>query len=65
MSKFRKAKGLSQEKVAEVLGVSRQAVTKWESNISKPGSDNLIRLAELLEVSIILCLVFYGLMCVV
>ena len=30
ISKFRKAKGLSQEKVAEVLEVSRQAVTKWE-----------------------------------
>jgi len=52
IAKFRKAKGLSQEKVAEVLEVSRQAVTKWESNISRPSSDNLIRLAELLEVSV-------------
>ncbi len=52
IAKLRKAKGLSQEKVAEVLEVSRQAVTKWESNISRPGSDNLIRLAELLEVSV-------------
>lgn len=50
--KFRKAKGLSQEKVAEVLGVSRQAVTKWEGNISRPSSDNLIKLAEFLEVSV-------------
>ncbi len=50
--KFRKAKGLSQEKVAEVLEVSRQAVTKWESDISKPSSDNLINLAELLGVSV-------------
>lgn len=52
IAKFRKAKGLSQEKVAEVLEVSRQAVTKWESNSSRPGSDNLLRLAELLEVSV-------------
>lgn len=49
---FRKEKGLSQEKVAEYMAVSRQAVTKWESNISKPSSDNLIKLAELFDVSI-------------
>lgn len=49
---FRKEKGLSQEKVAEYMAVSRQAVTKWESNISKPSSDNLIKLAELFNVSI-------------
>lgn len=52
IARFRKKKGMSQEKVAEVLGVSRQAVTKWESNISRPGSDNLFRLAEVLEVSV-------------
>ncbi len=52
IAKFRKAKGLSQEKVAEVLEVSRQAVTKWESNISRPSSDNLIKLADTLGVSV-------------
>ena len=40
---FRKEKGLSQEKVAEYMSVSRQAVTKWENNISRPSSDNLIK----------------------
>lgn len=49
---FRKEKGLSQEKVAEYMAVSRQAVTKWESNISRPSSDNLIKLAELFDVSV-------------
>ena len=49
---FRKEKGLSQEKVAEYMAVSRQAVTKWESNISKPSSDNLIKLAELFDVKV-------------
>ena len=49
---FRKEKGLSQEKVAEYMAVSRQAVTKWESNISRPSSDNLIKLAELFGVSV-------------
>ncbi len=52
IARYRKAKGLSQEKVAEVLEVSRQAVTKWESNISRPSSDNLIKLADTLGVSV-------------
>lgn len=52
ITRFRKEKELSQEKVAERMEVSRQAVTKWESNISKPSSDNLIKLAELLGVSV-------------
>ena len=38
---------LSQEKVAELVGVSRQAVTKWESDQSSPTMDNLFRLAEI------------------
>jgi transcriptional regulator with XRE-family HTH domain len=49
---YRKERGLSQEKVAEYMGVSRQAVTKWENNISKPSSDNLIKLAKLFEISV-------------
>ena len=49
---YRKKKGLSQEKIAEYLGVSRQAVTKWETNTSKPNSDNLIKLAQLFEVDV-------------
>lgn len=44
---FRKASGLSQEKVAELVGVSRQAVTKWESGKSAPSTENLFRLAEI------------------
>lgn len=49
---YRKKKGLSQEKVSEYLEVSRQAVTKWESNTSRPNSDNLIKLAQLFEVNV-------------
>jgi len=43
---------LSQEKVAELIGVSRQAVTKWESGQSTPTTDNLCRLAEILETTV-------------
>lgn len=39
--------GMSQEKVAELVGVSRQAVTKWEANQSSPNTENLFRLAEI------------------
>lgn len=48
----RKLKGLSQEKVAEYVGVSRQAVTKWEHGMSNPNSENLIKLSELLQVDV-------------
>ena len=43
----RKNAGLSQEKVAELVGVSRQAVTKWESGQSAPSTENLFKLAEI------------------
>ena len=49
---YRKKKGLSQEKVSEYMGISRQAVTKWENDISRPSSDNLIKLAQLFDVSV-------------
>lgn len=38
---------LSQEKVAELVGVSRQAVTKWEAGQSAPSTENLFKLAEI------------------
>lgn len=43
---------LSQESVAERLGVSRQAVSKWETGQSEPTASNLIQLAEILETSL-------------
>lgn len=43
----RKAVKLSQEKVAELVGVSRQAVAKWEADQSAPSTKNLIRLSEI------------------
>ena len=38
---------MTQELVAQKLGVSRQAVSKWESGASEPSTTNLVRLAEL------------------
>ena len=48
----RKEAGLSQEALAERLGVTRQAVSKWERSESSPDTDNLIALARLYGVSL-------------
>ena len=52
LSARRKQAGLSQEALAERLGVSRQAVSKWERSESSPDTDNLIALAQLYGVSL-------------
>ncbi len=44
---FRKKSGLTQEDVAEKLGVSRQAVAKWERGDTAPDIESCIKLAEL------------------
>lgn len=49
---LRKKKGFSQEQLAEKIGVSRQAVSKWERSEASPDTDNLIMLARLYEVSL-------------
>ena len=49
---YRKDSGLSQEELAEKIGVSRQAVSKWERSEASPDTDNLIRLAEVYGVSL-------------
>ena len=48
--------GMSQEKVAELVGVSRQAVTKWEANQSAPNTENLFKLAEIFGTTVDLLL---------
>lgn len=50
--RLRKKNGLSQEALAEKIGVSRQAVSKWERAESSPDTDNLIALAELYNLSL-------------
>jgi len=47
---YRKKKKYSQEKVAELVGISRQAVTKWEQNQSAPSMENLLKLTEVFEI---------------
>lgn len=52
ISECRKERSYSQEYVAEQLGVSRQAVSKWETDLSVPDTNNLIGLSELFCVSV-------------
>ncbi len=49
---LRKQSGLSQEGLASLLGVTRQAVQKWESGSSRPDMDNLAALARYFNVSL-------------
>lgn len=49
---LRKNNGLSQEELADKIGVSRQAVSKWERGEASPDTDNLIALANLYNVSL-------------
>lgn len=50
--KLRKSNHLSQEALAEKLGISRQAVSKWERAEASPDTDNLILLSKLYHVSL-------------
>ena len=46
LKKLRKARGLSQEQLADQLNVSRQAISKWELGESTPDTDNLVALSD-------------------
>ena len=50
--KIRKQTGLSQKKVAELLGVYQSNISDWENDISRPEYEKLIKLAEIYEVSL-------------
>ena len=49
---LRKQSRISQEKLAEQIGVSRQAVTKWETSRGEPGVDSLIQLANYFGITV-------------
>lgn len=51
LTNLRKAKGLSQEQLAEKLNLTRQTISKWELNQSAPDIDYLLQLSEFFSVS--------------
>lgn len=52
IKKLRKSKGVTQRELAERLGISEQAVSKWEKNLSNPSTKNLLQIAKMFGVSI-------------
>lgn len=52
LKSIRKQAGMSQEQLAEKLGVSRQAVTKWETDAGIPDMDNIMAVSALFDISI-------------
>ena len=52
IQRLRTKRRLSQEQLAELVGVSRQAVSKWELNTALPDTDKLVPLARALGVSV-------------
>lgn len=49
---LRKSKGVSQEQLAEVLGLTRQTVSKWELNQSTPDLQYIVQMGEYFDVSL-------------
>lgn len=49
---IRKEKNISQEDLAEIMGVSRQAISKWEQGSGYPEIDNLLLLSNKLNLSL-------------
>ena len=49
--KLRKARGWNQENLAEQVGVSRQAVSRWESDSAKPDVDKIVTICDLFGIS--------------
>ena len=49
---FRRKSGLSQEQLAEKIGVSRQAISKWESGTSTPELEKLLALSECFHITL-------------
>ena len=50
ISKQRNMKNLSQEKLADLIGVSRQAIVNWEENKSTPSLINFVKISEELDI---------------
>lgn len=52
IKKLRKSKGVTQKELASRLGISEQAISKWEKNLSNPSTKNLLQIAKIFGVSI-------------
>lgn len=51
LAKLRREQNYTQEQFADILGVSRQSVSKWESDLAYPETDKLVKICELFNCS--------------
>ena len=52
ISKLRKENNITQEQLASMFGVSRQAISKWESDVAYPETDKLLKMSEMFKCSL-------------
>jgi transcriptional regulator with XRE-family HTH domain len=52
LKEFRKARGLSQVRLAELIGVSPRVYNRWERGIATPRLDTVVQIADILDVSL-------------
>ena len=52
LKQLRQKKGLTQQKLAEILGIKRNTYSDWENGKTEPSFENLVKLADLFEVSL-------------
>lgn len=52
ISKLRKENNITQEQLASMFGVSRQAISKWESDVAYPETDKLLKMSEVFKCSL-------------
>lgn len=52
LESIRRSKKISQEQLAELIGVSRQTIYKWEADVCLPNLNKLVRLLKVLNVSV-------------
>src|SRR5260370_2793650 len=51
LRELREGKGLTQDRLAELVGVKRDAVARWEADVREPGWSNVVALAQALGIS--------------
>lgn len=52
ISELRKSKNISQGQLADAVGISRQAISKWENDLTSPDTIHLIKLADALDTEV-------------
>ena len=52
LKELRLKKGLKQQELAEILGISQKSYSHWETQKTEPSYENLVKLADLFEVSL-------------